>query len=179
MSSARGSERVIAVFSRGGAILLADDDGYTLGTMLAPNRMELCHLHLSPTGASRTGARRPSWFRDRDDKKPTTHFLYVVHDALPDRTVLRKAGVLPFTAVSRLLSCDRASPALRFSGAWLLRWQGRWTVREVVLQLEDDHSPRQASRNSERTIPAEAIFRRARTHQTYSHHSHDHASMKA
>ena len=30
------------MFSRGGAILLADDDGYTLGTMLAPNRMELC-----------------------------------------------------------------------------------------------------------------------------------------
>ena len=50
LSSARGSERVIAVFSRGGAILLADDDGYTLGTMLAPNRMELCHLHVSPTG---------------------------------------------------------------------------------------------------------------------------------
>ena len=40
LSSALGSERVIAVFSRGGAILLADDDGYTLGTMLAPNRME-------------------------------------------------------------------------------------------------------------------------------------------
>jgi hypothetical protein len=48
--SARGSERVIAVFSRSGTILLADDDGYTLGTMLAPNRMELCHLHVSPTG---------------------------------------------------------------------------------------------------------------------------------
>jgi hypothetical protein len=48
-SSARGSERVIAVFSRSGAILLADDDGHTHGTMLAPNRMELCHLHVAPT----------------------------------------------------------------------------------------------------------------------------------
>ena len=45
----RGSERVIAVFSRSGAILMADDDGYTHGTMLAPNRMELCHLHVAPT----------------------------------------------------------------------------------------------------------------------------------
>ena len=40
--------------------------------------------------------------------------------------------VLPFSAVSRL-SCDKASPALRFSGAWLLPWQGRWTAREAVL----------------------------------------------
>jgi hypothetical protein len=50
LSSARSNERVIAVFSRSGTILLADDDGYTLGAMLAPNRMELCHLHVSPTG---------------------------------------------------------------------------------------------------------------------------------
>jgi hypothetical protein len=49
-SSARGSERVIAVIARSGTILMADDDGYTSGTMLAPNRMELCHLHVSPTG---------------------------------------------------------------------------------------------------------------------------------
>jgi len=48
-SSPRGSERVIAVFSRNGAILMADDDGHTYGTMLAPNRMELCHLHVAPT----------------------------------------------------------------------------------------------------------------------------------
>ena len=47
-SSARGSERVIAVLSRSGVILLADDDGHTHGTMLAPNRMELCHLHVAP-----------------------------------------------------------------------------------------------------------------------------------
>jgi hypothetical protein len=46
-SSARSSEKVIAVVSRNGAILLADDEGYTHGTMLAPNRMELCYLHVS------------------------------------------------------------------------------------------------------------------------------------
>ena len=43
-SSARGSEKVIAVISRTGAIYLVDDDGYSVGTMLAPNRMELCYL---------------------------------------------------------------------------------------------------------------------------------------
>jgi hypothetical protein len=47
-SSPRGTERVIAVISRNGTIMLADDDGYTFGTMLAPNRMELCHLHVAP-----------------------------------------------------------------------------------------------------------------------------------
>jgi hypothetical protein len=46
-SSARSSEKVIAVISRSGAILLADDEGYTHGTMLGPNRMELCYLHVS------------------------------------------------------------------------------------------------------------------------------------
>jgi hypothetical protein len=49
-SSARGSERVIAVFSRSGAILLADDDGHTHGTMLAPNRMGALP---SPRGTNR------------------------------------------------------------------------------------------------------------------------------
>ncbi len=46
-SSARSSEQVVAVISRSGTILLADDEGYTNGTMLAPNRMELCYLHVS------------------------------------------------------------------------------------------------------------------------------------
>jgi hypothetical protein len=40
-SSPRSSEKVIAVISRGG------DEGYTNGTLLAPNRMELCYLHVS------------------------------------------------------------------------------------------------------------------------------------
>ena len=46
-SSPRHSETVIAVISRGGTIFMVDDDGYSTGTMLAPNRMEICYLHLS------------------------------------------------------------------------------------------------------------------------------------
>jgi hypothetical protein len=47
-SSAAGNEAVIAVISRTGAIYLVDDDGFTVGTMLAPNRMELCYMLQSP-----------------------------------------------------------------------------------------------------------------------------------
>ncbi len=46
-SSSQHSETVIAVVSRGGTIFMADDDGYNVGTMLAPDRMELCYLHSS------------------------------------------------------------------------------------------------------------------------------------
>jgi hypothetical protein len=46
-SSPRSSEKVIAVISRNGTIFMADDEGYTHGTLLAPNRMELCYLHVS------------------------------------------------------------------------------------------------------------------------------------
>ncbi len=46
-SSPRSSEKVIAVISRNGTIFMADDEGYTNGTLLAPNRMELCYLHVS------------------------------------------------------------------------------------------------------------------------------------
>ena len=46
-SSARHSETVIAVISRSGAIYMVDDDGYDVGTMLTPDRMEICYLHLS------------------------------------------------------------------------------------------------------------------------------------
>jgi hypothetical protein len=46
-SSPRTSEKVIAVYSRSGAILMADDEGYTHGTMIGPNRIELCYLHVS------------------------------------------------------------------------------------------------------------------------------------
>jgi hypothetical protein len=46
-SSARSTEKVIGVISRSGAIFVADDEGYTHGTMLAPNRMEWCYLHVS------------------------------------------------------------------------------------------------------------------------------------
>ena len=47
-TSARTSDTVIAVVSHSGSIYLVDDDGYTVGTMLAPTRMELCYMHLSP-----------------------------------------------------------------------------------------------------------------------------------
>jgi hypothetical protein len=46
-SSARSTETVIGVISRAGTIYMVDDDGYDSGTLLAPNRMELCYLHLS------------------------------------------------------------------------------------------------------------------------------------
>jgi hypothetical protein len=46
-SSARHSETVIAVISHSGAIYMVDDDGYNVATMLAPDRMEMCYLHLS------------------------------------------------------------------------------------------------------------------------------------
>jgi hypothetical protein len=47
-ASALGSETVIAVISRAGPIYMVDDDGYSVGTLLAPNRMELCYLSQSP-----------------------------------------------------------------------------------------------------------------------------------
>jgi hypothetical protein len=47
-SSARGKDPIIAVVSRTGAIYLVDDDGYTIGSMLAPNKIELCYMRLSP-----------------------------------------------------------------------------------------------------------------------------------
>jgi hypothetical protein len=46
-ASPRNSEQVIAVISRDGTIYLADDEGYTRGTLLAPDRMELCFLYVS------------------------------------------------------------------------------------------------------------------------------------
>ena len=36
------------MISRTGTIYMIDDDGYNVGTMLAPNRMELCYLRQSP-----------------------------------------------------------------------------------------------------------------------------------
>jgi hypothetical protein len=47
-SSARGNDPVIAVISQNGTIYLVDDDGYTIGTMLATNRIELCYMMQSP-----------------------------------------------------------------------------------------------------------------------------------
>ena len=46
-SSPRTNEKIIGVVSRSNTIIVVDDDGYTVGTVLAPNRMELCYLHVS------------------------------------------------------------------------------------------------------------------------------------
>jgi hypothetical protein len=43
-SSPRGSSKVVAVISHSGTVLLADAEGFSLGTMLAPDHMELCYL---------------------------------------------------------------------------------------------------------------------------------------
>ena len=47
-TSARSNDTVIAVISHNGTIYMVDDDGFTVGTMLAPNRLELCFMALSP-----------------------------------------------------------------------------------------------------------------------------------
>jgi hypothetical protein len=46
-SSANHSETVIAVISRSGTIYMVDDDGYDVATLLSPDRMEICYLHVS------------------------------------------------------------------------------------------------------------------------------------
>src|SRR5260370_3042866 len=45
-SSPRGNDKFFAAISRNNTISLVDDDGYTAGTILAPNRMHLCYIHL-------------------------------------------------------------------------------------------------------------------------------------
>jgi hypothetical protein len=47
-SSPRSTEKIMAVVSRNGTIYMLDDDGYSFGTLLAPNRMELCYLQQVP-----------------------------------------------------------------------------------------------------------------------------------
>ena len=46
-SSQRSTETVIGVVSRSGTIFKVDDHGYDVVTLLAPNRLEMCYLHLS------------------------------------------------------------------------------------------------------------------------------------
>jgi hypothetical protein len=46
-SSPRANEKIVGVVSRSNTIIVVDDDGYTVGTVLAPNRMEWCYMHLS------------------------------------------------------------------------------------------------------------------------------------
>ena len=40
---------MIGVVPRAGTIDMVDDDAHCWGTLLAPNRMELCYLHQTPT----------------------------------------------------------------------------------------------------------------------------------
>lgn len=47
-ASPRSSSKVVAVISRSGTVMLADTEGFSLGTMLASDRMELCYLKHSP-----------------------------------------------------------------------------------------------------------------------------------
>ena len=47
-SSAHTTDQVVAVIGHNGSIYMADDDGYTVGTILAPNRIELCYMHATP-----------------------------------------------------------------------------------------------------------------------------------
>lgn len=46
-SSERHTETVIGVVSRSGRIFMVDDDGYDVATLLGPNLLEMCYLHLS------------------------------------------------------------------------------------------------------------------------------------
>jgi hypothetical protein len=43
-SSARSTEPIVGVIGRNGTLYIADTDGYTFGTLLAPNKLELCYL---------------------------------------------------------------------------------------------------------------------------------------
>jgi hypothetical protein len=49
-ASAQSTESIIGVISRSGTVLSVDTDGYALGTLLAPDRLELCYLQLAPNG---------------------------------------------------------------------------------------------------------------------------------
>ncbi len=49
-SSARSTESVIGVISQDGKIYFVDTDGYTFGTLLAPDRLESCYLQIASYG---------------------------------------------------------------------------------------------------------------------------------
>ena len=48
VSSARATEVILGVISRTGTLFVVDDDGYDFATLLGPNRMEMCYLHVAP-----------------------------------------------------------------------------------------------------------------------------------
>jgi len=45
-------EPLVGMISRTGAVYYADTDGYVIGTMLAPGKLEICYLQASPTTGS-------------------------------------------------------------------------------------------------------------------------------
>ena len=45
-SSARSTEPIVGVIARNGTLYIADTDGYTFGTVTAPNKLELCYLQI-------------------------------------------------------------------------------------------------------------------------------------
>ena len=47
-ASARHSAKLVGIIGRNGSIYLVDDNGTSEGTMLAPNRMDLCYLMRLP-----------------------------------------------------------------------------------------------------------------------------------
>jgi hypothetical protein len=47
-ASPRSSSKEIAVVARTGTIYMVDAEGFTHGTLIAPNQMELCYLKQSP-----------------------------------------------------------------------------------------------------------------------------------
>ena len=49
-SSAKTNQALIGVLSRTGTLLMVDNDGYTFGTLLAPDRLEICYLHAGTDG---------------------------------------------------------------------------------------------------------------------------------
>jgi hypothetical protein len=49
-SSARLTESVIGVISRNGALYFVDIKGYSFGTLLAPDRLEMCYLQTASSG---------------------------------------------------------------------------------------------------------------------------------
>jgi hypothetical protein len=49
-SSAKTNQALIGVLSRTGTLMMVDNDGYTFGTLLAPDRLEICYLHAGVDG---------------------------------------------------------------------------------------------------------------------------------
>ncbi len=50
-ASAKHKEAVIAAISRNGTVYMVDDDGYSVGTLLNGNRLELCYMKRAPNGS--------------------------------------------------------------------------------------------------------------------------------